>query len=368
MIKQFIRTFHPVGQGAFYTEKIMTEARLEGYNIVYDCGSETSDKLVHLEKQVNGAFPKGENIDILFISHFHADHINGIKYLKDKYKIKKVVMPLLDDVSKVLARISLILEKEETAIIDNPQSYFGDETTIIQVNPVSNSENTQDPKEYTIENLYAEGIINSGDRIKVSIDWYYIPYNYKLTTRSAQFINKLRRLGVTVADIKTIDQIENNREKIIKAYKKVDSRLNPLSLILYSGKNYNTTLKTYHSKYHYLDFNSRYSGCLYLGDIDLNQVNIVDEIVNRLDGLWGTISMIQIPHHGSIENFKDSILSSSMKFAILSYGTTNSYGHPASYVQGSLLLHSIYPLHITEVKDSIVMQLKNNLQIKNCDV
>lgn len=354
MIEQFTRTFHPVGQGAFYTEKIVTATKT--YNIVYDCGSITAKELVHLDKQIKGAFAEGEDIDLLFISHFHADHINGIGHLKKEYKIHKVVLPYLDEKTKVLTRISLTLENEDVAIIDNPKSYFGENTTIIQVKPISDNTNNRDQTEYTLEELDDKDI-DSGSKIRMGIDWYYIPYNYELTARSSQFINKLRRLGVSIADIKTIDQIISKKEKIVKAYEEINKKLNPLSLVVYSGNNY-TRLKTYCNKHCYRYFKSDNAGCLYLGDIDLNQPNIVDEIKKHLGCLWETVSTIQIPHHGSIENFNDSILEPSIKFAVLSYGTTNSFGHPASFIQGSLLLNNIYPFHVTNIKSSIVIQFK----------
>lgn len=352
MVKQFTRTFHPIGQGAFYTEKIVTD--IKDYNVIYDCGSSTL-KGNKLKKYVNNSFYENEEIDLLFISHFHADHINGLDFLKTRCKIKKVVMPLLDDIAKILARISLMLDGENTAIIDNPSSYFGNDTEIIEVNPIS--EYRQEGKEYTLETLFDIDVINSGAKIVIDTDWYYIPYNYEMTTRNGQFISELNKVGLSIYDVNTIDKIISNKEKIIQAYEKVDSRLNPLSLILFSGNTY-TRLKTYYSRYYYRYFKSNNSGCLYLGDIDLNQVKIVEDIKSRLNFYWGNISIIQIPHHGSIDNYKDSILSPSIKFAVLSYGTTNTYGHPSSLVRASLLLSNVYPFHITEIQESIVIQFK----------
>ena len=63
-----IRTFHPVGQGAFYSE------RHSNFNIVYDCGT-TSPR--RARRVVEKAF-KDEVVDILFISHFDSDHISSI--------------------------------------------------------------------------------------------------------------------------------------------------------------------------------------------------------------------------------------------------------------------------------------------------
>ena len=100
----YSRIFHPVGQGAFYTER--HELKSETINVVYDCGSATLSKK-GLRKYINSVYKKGEQIDILFISHFHADHINGIKYLMQRCDIKRVVIPLLDTETESLVKIDL---------------------------------------------------------------------------------------------------------------------------------------------------------------------------------------------------------------------------------------------------------------------
>ena len=82
---KIIRTFHPVGQGAFYTE-VFQDKDDTCFVVVYDCGTETGNRAMDkpLEDQITefkrsiGSNPK---IDILFISHFHADHINGLNSL-----------------------------------------------------------------------------------------------------------------------------------------------------------------------------------------------------------------------------------------------------------------------------------------------
>ena len=74
-MNKIIRTFHPVGQGAFYSE------RHENFNVVYDCGTEypkRTDK--GIKRTVETAFRKDEEIDILFISHFDFDHVGHIDY------------------------------------------------------------------------------------------------------------------------------------------------------------------------------------------------------------------------------------------------------------------------------------------------
>lgn len=69
-----IRTFHPVGQGAFYSERFYEDGRSEAiYKIVYDCGTSWGS-VMKAKKVVAKAFDKKDVIDYLFISHLDYDH------------------------------------------------------------------------------------------------------------------------------------------------------------------------------------------------------------------------------------------------------------------------------------------------------
>ena len=77
--------------------------------MVYDCGTETGEKNmeVSLDDQID-LFKKRKlhisQIDILFISHFHADHINGLKRLLENVRVKKTVIPMLDEPAIIATR------------------------------------------------------------------------------------------------------------------------------------------------------------------------------------------------------------------------------------------------------------------------
>ncbi len=133
-----MRTFHPVGQGAFYSE------RHENFNVVYDCGTQYTKRADKgIKRTVETSFDKDEEIDILFISHFDFDHVGHISTLRDSVKkIKKVILPLLhDDIKILLSSFYNGLGATEIAtLISNPQEFFGDETTIIEVELTENGE------------------------------------------------------------------------------------------------------------------------------------------------------------------------------------------------------------------------------------
>ena len=110
----FKRILHPVGQGAFFTEQFLDESGKVVYNVVYDCGSFTSQPNL-LEYEIRNTFERNAHIDLLFISHFDEDHVNGLMTLQNQTKIDKdtkVIIPfkypyllmVMDDDYPTLAR------------------------------------------------------------------------------------------------------------------------------------------------------------------------------------------------------------------------------------------------------------------------
>ena len=134
---QMQRTFYPVGQGAFYGESFYAGNRI--FNVVYDCGSVSKS----IDKVISDSFHKGDDIDILFISHFDSDHVNKVGILKDSVrKIKTVVMPLLSDENKyiLLALYRSLGKNYENyeKIISKPNEFFGGDTKIIWIKKLMN--------------------------------------------------------------------------------------------------------------------------------------------------------------------------------------------------------------------------------------
>lgn len=54
-----------------------SDGLFEKINIVYDCGTSSGDNIG--TDVIEKSFRQGEDIEILFISHFHSDHVNMIK-------------------------------------------------------------------------------------------------------------------------------------------------------------------------------------------------------------------------------------------------------------------------------------------------
>ena len=73
------RTFHPVGQGGFFTEVFRDDSSKKKFTVAYDVGSNTADK-----KYLQEAIDLVGKVDVVFLSHLHKDHINGLPLLLQK--------------------------------------------------------------------------------------------------------------------------------------------------------------------------------------------------------------------------------------------------------------------------------------------
>lgn len=107
------RTIRPIGQGAFYTEQL--KASSGTFNIVYDCGQSMSlEPPQKLKDEIDDYINEigSDKLNIIFISHFHADHINGIKYLLKKAVASHpiIVMPLFNKKAMMLYFIENMIE------------------------------------------------------------------------------------------------------------------------------------------------------------------------------------------------------------------------------------------------------------------
>jgi len=305
------RTFHPIGHGAFYTEVYKSKNGV--VNVVYDCG--TQHRINKDNKAiVKAAFDKDSTIDILFISHYHSDHVKLIGELKSNFMIKMVIMPYLSDIEKIFIYSCLNGYKSEilSSILLSPQLYFGEETKLITVTPsepniVSNMFQEIPPN--SLDELRTGDSLISGASYTLSAlkEWEYIPFypsipQDDLNTFKSEVENAF---GDTCANlIKNVALIKDKKTISImrELYESIKSNINLTSLLLFSGP---------------INKDARYScsivsmgaykciieklGCIYTGDSTLSQ-----ELFDKAFGnnVSSRISIQQVPHHGSAKNSK----------------------------------------------------------------
>lgn len=314
---QVIRLFPSIGHGGFYIEKFVEE----NFVMVYDCGSTNFDTL---EKEINEL--DIEKIDLLFISHFDDDHVNGISTLCKKYKIENVVMPDLYEFRLIyLAQAVGIASSMDTLqLLTNPKKFF---KSRLQSEPnfyfiTENADDLQRENNNEEGNLRASGtnlineiLIKSNPVKSNPIDWVMIPFNYNKDVNSkiikTQIENLLKnQYGQADIDeqwiIEHMDVVRKEFNNIFKQYNKDikgdTNYSNVNSLVLYSGPSEVKPSKIkYNCTYKYL--NSQKPGFIYCGDYNARDMVAFKELMDCMNAYEDLIGGVQIPHHGSKNNY-----------------------------------------------------------------
>lgn len=378
----FTRTFHPVGQGAFYSEEF--ELPDHGrFRIVYDCGSKTLSKS-DLEKRIKSDFAGDMTVDILFISHFDEDHISGVEFLKPK----TVVVPFLSEAQILLLTLCNRFQKGtyNVNMAKNLQETFPD-AQIIQILPYgsdSGSDSDFDP----IFDLKAINGSNRDDNSKNSVlkelrkvksmapinilydnlFWEYIPYNPNWDKYAELFKSKITQHGLDWDQLVAPDNgayIKKNFFTLKKFYDELKQK-NLHSLVVCSNSVQDVQLSSRRVNCkNCLNLLGRLNlpcGCIYFGDTKV-YAQWRDEFYALLSGYrdLNSISTLQVPHHGSYLSSGWNIIPPEDCFAnpihcIISVGEFNHYGHPSARVIRELLRKGGSVSTVTEAVSSMFIQ------------
>lgn len=394
------RILHPVGQGGFYTEQFLIKGKKDEtpriLNVVYDCGS-ISTKI--LGREIKRTLLKDDIIDILFISHFDNDHINGLRQLAGM-KVRYLVLPLLEKSQKITTFLadefyaSKKSEFEETFQISIGQIIYFRQ---MLARDDEQSSNGQENTIYLdVDNPTPEiRVVDSGTGLSLAknIQWVYIPFNVCDNSIFENFINKLsdscnelyKKLNnyITADNSKELKDILQEKEikELKKIYKEVSANdRNQTSLVVYSGPNYVDEPQDYDFPNHwFIQANSNKErplgilsvAALYTGDLNLktkivspkgreeSALNFIEQKINKYKSYIG---LIQLPHHGSKYNFDPSIISTFPLTAnfFYSYGLRNIYGHPYS---GISLWMNAYHKNLYKITEDPESELKQIIHL-----
>lgn len=108
MKRWHIRTQHPVGQG-FFSSGLVSGDDLRPFSYVYDCGAMgryAAARDREIRKCLRCLKHNQGRLDVLFLSHMHADHINGLPRLLDPVKgvhVDTIVLPLVNVQERLIA-------------------------------------------------------------------------------------------------------------------------------------------------------------------------------------------------------------------------------------------------------------------------
>lgn len=344
-----LRTFHPVGHGAFYSEKHLcggTESC-----IVYDCGTLEKKNLV--DTVAKDAFSDDEVIDILFISHFDKDHVSLVPELRpfQNRKIKKVVLPLLHDDVKLLLNGYYRLKigrwrKSDVdislSILNHPQEFFQDsELIFVSYRNDKLSDVQREIKDIT---YVKGGIVESGTAISLRKyqGWAFVPYNFDQPNRATALKKQLKQDGIDINRLNDATFVNRYAQKLKTFYKTIGKGINENSMVVYSGPS--------HSSASFCVCQGRI-GCIYTGDFNLKNTSLREVF----KAYWSNVGTLQIPHHGSIHSFDESCL----KFQRLKcpISASGRFRLPHQDVEVRIAKNGSWPILITADKWTIYREM-----------
>ena len=353
------RTFHPVGQGAFYTE-VFDCPNGDQKVVVYDCGTETGKTAFNNAgaKQLNGQImdfanslkPLTKHIDYLFISHFHDDHISGLLDLIKSLTPRCVVIPMLPMEMILATRISNWITYGQAAQPSDDliqDLYLGNDDNrravhqferVVPVKPTTwDGEN---------EPLYPRGVhinrleLNDKD---MGDFWLYRSFNSiaQEDSRAKSFISAIRKTIPMLLNGNTlvVQEIFNHLGELKKIYKKVmnKSSENLYTLVVESEPlRAATTLE-----------DESLPGCVYFGDF-VQDNKVWNRFLSEVNDYVEAVGIIQVPHHGAKDNWRQRMHNGTkISHCVISSGATNGHHHPSYWVveeiqNSGLAAHVVY--------------------------
>lgn len=98
------RKQRPVGEGSFHEARIQSfsDRASSSLTYVYDCGAWAKYRGA-LHREIDDYTAGEDPIDLLFLSHAHVDHINGVERLCKALSVHTVVMPLMEPTERLMA-------------------------------------------------------------------------------------------------------------------------------------------------------------------------------------------------------------------------------------------------------------------------
>lgn len=341
------RTFWPVGHGAFYTEEHIFRSSDKAFCAVYDCGGKSKQII---EQQIDEflASKGSPKIDYLFISHFHRDHINGVRYLLANVKVEHIVIPQLENTRLIEAYIynaitgdNINYTQDDAHIFIRLQLATHDIPVerIIEVEPANDDYSNPEPpiNEHNTLVLRRRNIRRRNIEIKDNNGlpyWIYIPVNIDYDKeKRRKLIDELNAIcaanGIphVVVDEKiqwnSIDALLKTNMKYVKQiYKDIfKENHNAYSMPVYSGPvEYAVRCHDVDFRYNYMDWYPRHPkywctnrklykhvlkrmmSCLYMGDFEAKDSNNLNKLRTALKPYYYRIGMQQVPHHYSPNN------------------------------------------------------------------
>lgn len=338
------------------------------FNYIYDCGLCKREILNYLKK-------KETKLDILFISHFHKDHINAILDFENHSNLKDtvVVMPYQTEKDKLLFGAIGGLDTNNADeyndkyinFLRNPHHIWIRENDFEYTHNPNNKFNVNYAHNYDIGVNYKNSDFHLNDNPNhkdhplftfqyngTGLNWWLLAYsahteNLDLLWEKIYEDNPdLKNLNTNYLESQNFESAKKYILEIRKSLQNLRANnivgdasfANLMSLSLYSGPIITSEI-TYDSNivneifkflklpyliyingfqiYKYLYFRNEHVGWLHTGDFNLKDPNLYEDFISYYKEVMNMVGMFSLPHHGSENNFNKELLKLSNEHFII---------------------------------------------------
>ncbi len=360
--------FHPVGQGVFSSGMIVPDdGSSRKFWWVFDCGTHMKRHQPLLDAEINnlaamiGTPSAGQRprIDLVFISHFDKDHVNGLLTLLERFQVGRLVLPFIHLYERLLIAFSGKPPNELQPwqlFITAPMRYIQgrngiqvDRLTLVPPSgfngPRDDNDNDREPRSWgedpinivppaseipkeisALDNLDGASVkiewLAQGSSLKLGNVWEFVPYNDRYTAVRAD--PSFTRIAKQLADQLIIAPSHATRSaiqnQIVASYGAkhgtTGTEKNLISLFVYSGpllmpkllrlalrrpsiriSGYTARFMGYCGPLHYPD---SAHAVLYTGDGFLKTPEQLSNMLNYFDSArMQQPKVLQVMHHGA---------------------------------------------------------------------
>lgn len=351
--------FHPVGQGCFYSGKISWKGTHDlNFDFVYDCGTVSTKSYLDSEVDQYKKDLQGTCLDVLIISHFDEDHVNGVVRLLKGIHCKRIIIPYYEPIERLLLYLRTNNKDAEYGrFLQNPISFLSDsdQFDIDEIIIVGGPDNPESSLDFIPVNLFPKkrlSVDEASEKLKILEE---LPFNADLLPLQSDnpITKEFQKNELFVIDISKVKLLpkpykininiwefifylkKHDHLRLIKkfteevnqflAFKKlsffdlfVEKNTKVLRGIYknhYTQNLNSTSLVTFHTPLVYAGSDKirlfglnwcnedRNFGTLLTGDIDLKSKNKVANMLKYFGPYMRVVSLFQVPHHGAILNW-----------------------------------------------------------------
>jgi len=425
LINGIIRSFNPIGQGAFVTEHFYRNGK-EYATVIFDAGflkTATKGGEKRAKRVVQSVLAKEVPISAIFISHLDEDHVGLVPYILREYhdQVKHIVLPRFSQevvfayyfwykinyINRAKGKInwSRNLAQLITEIARKLGYVRGDEGRPLNQERGPNwyfirSDEDERQPSFRVDNRDLIDLDSGGlgriadepsgivfDLAVQSCQWHFVPYHrddlrgkHKAKRFWEQIIDKYKdcfkhesyspdqpffsgdhaALEKLAELSKCVLRKKGGYKELARIYKSAWGDRNVDSMVVVSFPSSDCSVLPCRpidfwsflshligSKYNHPSLMSILKpGAIYTGDS--NAAELPSQILLGSSSISKNIGSVQVPHHGSASSWDGKLATGDATLYFASYGSVNTYGHPAPNVVRDIVLNFKIPLFYNE--------------------